>query len=254
MRIRTENIYKPQIRDWNSQPNTTSQKTKTYQNTGYLLWGWSAWCVNVWCVWCWWFGWCCMCWCGGGVLGVRDWSWLCCCGCGAGCWGRCGCCGKPCGRWDGCGDGCVHLGMWQWDCATGITARGVEATAMTVGQAALVAVWVRAHCTAGRVLIGTRSVGLLGGFRRDVHQTWEQKARSDGQISVVFYDKHLQNYLQSKSICCQEAILVQFNSVAVISTIPWMQFPRRNIILCPQCSWSGKEKNTWRDYVQHCKY
>lgn len=32
MRIRTENIYKPQIRDWNSQPNTTSQKTKTYQN------------------------------------------------------------------------------------------------------------------------------------------------------------------------------------------------------------------------------
>lgn len=42
---------------------------------------------------------------------------------------------------------------------------------MTVGQAALVAVWVRAHCTARRVLIGTRSVGLLGRFRRDVHQT-----------------------------------------------------------------------------------
>ena len=34
---------------------------------------------------------------------------------------------------------------------------------------------------------------------------------SDGQISVVFYDKHLQKYLQSKSICCQEAILVQLN-------------------------------------------
>lgn len=66
--------------------------------------------------------------------------------------------------------------IWGCDsetCATRSTAPdGVEATAMTVGQAALVyAVWVRAHCTAGRVLIGTRSVGLLGGFRRDVHQT-----------------------------------------------------------------------------------
>lgn len=42
---------------------------------------------------------------------------------------------------------------------------------MTVGQAALAAVWMRAHCTARRVLIGTRSVGRLGRFRRDVHQT-----------------------------------------------------------------------------------
>lgn len=62
-----------------------------------------------------------------------------------------------------------------------------------------------------------------------------EKARSDGQISVVFYDKRLQNYFQSKSICCQEAILVQFNSADVISTIPWaLGLPRRNIILCPQ--------------------
>lgn len=42
---------------------------------------------------------------------------------------------------------------------------------MAVGQTALVAVWVRAHCAARRVLIGTRSVGLLGRFGRDVHQT-----------------------------------------------------------------------------------
>lgn len=42
---------------------------------------------------------------------------------------------------------------------------------MTVGQAALVTVWVRAHCTARRVLIGAGSVGLLGRFRRDAHQT-----------------------------------------------------------------------------------
>lgn len=42
---------------------------------------------------------------------------------------------------------------------------------MAVGQAALVAVWMRAHCTARRVLVGTRSVGLLGRFGRDVHQT-----------------------------------------------------------------------------------
>lgn len=65
----------------------------------------------------------------------------------------------------------MHLGVGQRDLCNRITASGVEATAMTIGQAALVAVWVRAHCTAGRLLIGTRSVGLLGRFRRDVHQT-----------------------------------------------------------------------------------
>lgn len=42
---------------------------------------------------------------------------------------------------------------------------------MIVGQAALVAMWVRAHCAARRVLIRTRGVGLLGRFRRDGHQT-----------------------------------------------------------------------------------
>lgn len=42
---------------------------------------------------------------------------------------------------------------------------------MTVGQAALAAVWMRAHGTARRVLIGTGGVGWLGRFRRDVHQT-----------------------------------------------------------------------------------
>lgn len=65
----------------------------------------------------------------------------------------------------------MHLGVGQRDLCNRVTARGAEATAMTVGQAALVAVWVRAHCTARRVLIGTRSVGLLGRFGRDVHQT-----------------------------------------------------------------------------------
>lgn len=65
----------------------------------------------------------------------------------------------------------MHLGVGQRYLCNRITARGVEATTMTIGQAALVAVWVRAHCTARRVLIGTRSMGLLGRFRRDVHQT-----------------------------------------------------------------------------------
>lgn len=65
----------------------------------------------------------------------------------------------------------MHLGMRQWDLCNRITARGIEATAVTVGQVALVAVWMSAHCTARRVLVGTRSVGLLGRFRRDVHQT-----------------------------------------------------------------------------------
>lgn len=65
----------------------------------------------------------------------------------------------------------MYLGVGQRDLCNRITACGVEATAMTVGQVALVAVWVRAHCTARRVLIGTRSMGLLGRFRGDVHQT-----------------------------------------------------------------------------------
>lgn len=64
----------------------------------------------------------------------------------------------------------MHLGVGQRDLCNRVIACGVEATAMAVGQAALVAVWVRAHCAAGRVLIGTRSVGLLGRFGRDVHQ------------------------------------------------------------------------------------
>lgn len=42
---------------------------------------------------------------------------------------------------------------------------------MIVGQVALVAVWMRAHCVARRVLIWTRGVGLLGRFGRDGHQT-----------------------------------------------------------------------------------
>lgn len=49
----------------------------------------------------------------------------------------------------------MHLGVGQRDLCNRVTASGAEATAMTVGQAALVAVWVRAHCTARRVLIGT---------------------------------------------------------------------------------------------------
>lgn len=49
----------------------------------------------------------------------------------------------------------MHLGVGQRYLCNRITACGVETTTMTVGQVALVAVWVRAHCTARRVLIGT---------------------------------------------------------------------------------------------------
>jgi hypothetical protein len=48
----------------------------------------------------------------------------------------------------------VHLGVGQRDLCNRITTCGTEATVI-VGQAALVAVWVRGHCTARRVLIGT---------------------------------------------------------------------------------------------------
>lgn len=65
----------------------------------------------------------------------------------------------------------MHLGVGQRDLCDRITARGAEATAVTVGQAALAAVGVRAHCAAGRLLIGARSVGRLGRLRGDVHQT-----------------------------------------------------------------------------------
>lgn len=48
----------------------------------------------------------------------------------------------------------MHLWVGQRDRCNRITTCGIEAT-VTVGQAALVTVWVRAHCTARRVLIGT---------------------------------------------------------------------------------------------------
>lgn len=49
----------------------------------------------------------------------------------------------------------MHLSMGQRDLCDRITACSVEATTVTVGQGTLVAVRMRAHCAARRVLVGT---------------------------------------------------------------------------------------------------